>query len=316
MKCRACREPAVIDIRRHNANFCAEHFLRLCRDQVEKAIKQFSMLEPGDRVLLAVSGGKDSLALWDLLLELGYEVDGLYVGLGIDGYSDQSATYVHRFVEERGVRLVEVDLRADEGFDVPTAATATRRVPCSACGLSKRHLFDRHALEGGYDAVATGHNLDDEAAVLLGNTLRWADEHLGRQRPVLPARHGFPRKVKPLVRLAERETAAYCVLRGIDYQVEECPMAAGNRHLGLKELLNDMESRSPGAKHEFYFGFLERGVDRFASAAGTEDDGSVVLVGCARCGAPTTGEVCAFCRLAERARAAEPVAMGPTRRRR
>ena len=83
--------------------------------------------------------------------------------------------------------------------------------------------------------IATGHNLDDEAAVLFGNVLRWDLAYLGRQYPVLPASHGFARKVKPLIRLGEREMAAYCVLRGIDYIVEECPMAAGNRHLGYKD---------------------------------------------------------------------------------
>ncbi|MYJ30894.1 MAG: tRNA(Ile)-lysidine synthetase, partial [Acidimicrobiaceae bacterium] len=62
-----CRGPAVIDVRRHNANFCVEHFLRLCRDQVAKAIRRYDMLADGDRVLVAVSGGKDSLAVWDLL---------------------------------------------------------------------------------------------------------------------------------------------------------------------------------------------------------------------------------------------------------
>ena len=81
---------------------------------------------------------------------------------------------------------------------------------------------------------------------------------------MLPASPGFARKVKPLFRLGEREMAAYCVLRGIDYQVEECPMAAGNRHLGYKELLNDLEDRSPGSKAAFLFGFLERAHDRFA----------------------------------------------------
>ena len=75
------------------------------------------------------------------------------------------------------------------------------------------------------------------------------------------------RKVKPLVRLGERETAAYCVLQGIDYQVEECPMAAGNRHLGYKEVLNALEDRSPGSKAAFLFGFLERGHERFADDA-------------------------------------------------
>ena len=77
------------------------------------------------------------------------------------------------------------------GFDIPGAARATKRVPCSACGLSKRHLFDKAALDGGYDVVVTGHNLDDEAAVLFGNVLRWETSYLGRQHPVLPAADGF-----------------------------------------------------------------------------------------------------------------------------
>ena len=96
--------------------------------------------------------------------------------------------------------------------------------------------------------------------------------YLGRQHPVLPAAPGFVRKVKPLVRLGERELAAYCVLTGIDYIVEECPMAAGNRHLGYKEMLNQIEERSPGTKAAFLFGFLERGHDRFAGDAVEERD--------------------------------------------
>ena len=82
--------------------------------------------------------------------------------------------------------------------------------------------------------------------MLLGNVLHWEIGYLGRQYPVLPAGPGFARKVKPLVRLGEREMAAYCVLRGIDYQVEECPMAEGNRHLGLKEVLNALEDAFAG----------------------------------------------------------------------
>jgi tRNA-5-methyluridine54 2-sulfurtransferase len=310
VKCRVCRGPAVIDVRRANANFCAEHFLRFCRDQVAKAIEQFAMVHPGERALVAVSGGKDSLAVWDLLVESGIEADGLYLGLGIGEYSDNSGGYARRFAQERGLRLIEVDLRAEHGYDVPTAAHVTRRVPCSACGLSKRHLFDRHAVEGGYDVVVTGHNLDDEAAVLFGNTLRWQVDYLGRQLPVLPERHGFPRKVKPLVRLTERDMAAYCVLRGIDYIVEECPMAAGNKHLGYKEALNALEEQSPGTKHDFYFGFLRQASDRFRPDAEHEQE---ALGRCATCGAPSPGDQCAFCRLVERVGGAQPVALGDTR---
>jgi uncharacterized protein (TIGR00269 family) len=303
-KCRVCRGPAVIDLPRHNANFCGEHLLQLCRRQVEKAIKDFRMLEPGERVLVAVSGGKDSLAVWDMLLELGYEADGLYIGLGIGDYSDESGEYATAFAAERGVKLQTIDLRHEHGYDVPTAAKATRRVPCSACGLSKRHLFDSAARDGGYAVLATGHNLDDEAAVLLGNTLRWDVDYLARQLPVLPSGAGFARKVKPLVRLTERETAAWCLIRGIDYQVEECPMAAGNRHLGYKATLNTLEQASPGTKASFYLNFLDNMAPLLTSQRAAVVEG---LNLCVRCGAPTTGEVCAFCRLVDTASAHDPV---------
>ncbi len=298
MKCRVCRGPAVIDIRRHNAGFCRDHFLVHCQEQVRRAIHDHRMVEPSDRIVVAVSGGKDSLALWDLLVGLEYEVDGLYLGLGIGGYSDESVRFVRDYAGARGLKLHEVDLQDDLGFTVPVAAEVTRRAPCGACGLSKRHVFNSFARDHGYDVVATGHNLDDEAAVLLGNVLRWETGYLGRQHPVLPAAPGFARKVKPLVRLGEREMAAYCVLQGIDYQVEECPMAEGNRHLGYKDVLNALEDRSPGSKASFLFGFLERAQPQFATVAVEERDD---LGACSECGSPTTGDVCAFCRLRARA---------------
>ena len=143
MKCTVCRGPAVIDLRRHNANFCQEHFVKHCRDQVARSVHEFAMFEPTDRVLVAVSGGKDSLGLWDLLVGLGYRADGLYIGLGIGDYSTSSQSYARDFADSRGLTLIEVDLPRDHGFDIPTGAAAARRVPCSACGLSKRHLFDQ-----------------------------------------------------------------------------------------------------------------------------------------------------------------------------
>jgi tRNA-5-methyluridine54 2-sulfurtransferase len=299
MKCRVCRQPAVVQVRRHNAAFCPDCFVTHCRNQVERAIKEHGMMAPSERVLVAVSGGKDSLALWDVLLHQGYTVDGLYVGLGITGYSEPSLDYARRFADEHGARLVEVDLPNDYGYDVRSGAAADHRAPCSACGLSKRHIFDRAALDGGYDVVATGHNLDDEAAVLLGNVLRWDLAYMARQRPVLPGGEGFPRKVKPLIRLGERETAAYCLLRRIDYQVEECPMSVGNRHLGYKDALNTIEERSPGTKAAFYSGYLERGAQLVAEFGEQSREG---LHACSNCGAPTTAPgQCAFCRLVERA---------------
>ncbi len=159
------------------------------------------------------------------------------------------------------------------------------------------------AVEQGYDVMATGHNLDDEAAVLFGNVLRWQDDFLARQRPVLPATGGNQvRKVKPLYRLSERETAAYCIVRGIDYVVEECPLVDGNTGAANKAVLDELEHRSPGIKAQFLFGFLDREARRWDA----QDDDAVELVACDTCGMPTPtprdGHVptCAFCRQRDR----------------
>ncbi len=265
---------------------------------MRRAVHDHDMLQPGERVLVAVSGGKDSLACWELLRRLGYEADGLYLGLGIGEYSAESGRFARAFAAARGWPLHVIDLPSEHGFDIPHGAEAARRVPCSACGLSKRHLFNQAARDHGYAVVATGHNLDDEAAVLLGNVLRWDASYLARQFPVLDTAPGFVRKVKPLVRLGERETAAYCVLQRIDYIVEECPMAEGNRHLHYKALLNALEERSPGTKASFVLGFFDRTHDRFADDVVAERE---ALRPCVQCGAPTPAEVCAFCRLREKA---------------
>src|SRR4029450_8930735 len=135
-----------------------------------------------------------------------------------------------------------------------------------------------------------GHNLDDEAATLLGNTLREETEYIARQAPGLPARDGLVKTVHPLYRPSELETPAYSFLREIDYVVEECPLVAGNTQLRYKEAMNAIESRSPGTKAQFFLGYLERGAPLFRAQEPVE------LSACEECGQPTTGWFCAFCR--------------------
>jgi len=291
VKCTRCGAAAVIEVRRHNAAFCGACFRVVFGNQVARAIDEYDMFAPGDRILVAVSGGKDSLALWDVLLDAGYRVDGLYLGLGIGDYSDRSHVLTQAFADARGATLVTVDLADDFGYDIPTAARKGSRSTCAVCGLSKRYVFNKAALDGGYDVIATGHNLDDEAATLLGNTLRWNIGYIARQSPVLAAEPGLVRKVKPLYRLSELETAAYAFLRGIDYVVEECPLVAGNTQLRYKKAMNAIESRSPGTKAQFFLGYLDRGAPIFRTA-----DEQVDLASCANCGQATTGTYCAFCR--------------------
>ncbi len=310
MKCTRCRGRAVVEVPRANAAFCGDCFTEsYVRNLVTRAVRHDHMFAKEDRILVAVSGGKDSLALWDLLLDLGYRADGLYLGLGIGGYSSRSQVVCQEFADARGATLLTVDLEDRAGFTIPQAAATKKRPACAICGLSKRHVFNAVAREHGYDVVATGHNLDDEVAVLLGNVLRWETDYLARQAPVLEATHpSLVKKVKPLYRVAERETAAYCVLKGIDYVVEECPLVEGNTQLKYKGMLDALEAQSPGTKHNFLFGFLEKRRDLFPP------DG-VPLNECVECGSATPSDRCAFCRskhLVALAVESRPVDWAPT----
>ena len=299
MKCRKCGGSATIELRRHNAAFCVDDYLEFFRNQVREAIRKHRMFTRDERVLVAVSGGKDSLALWDVLIDDGYDTTGLYLDLGIFDYSVESKAKCEAFAARRGARLLVSRVADEVGGPVPVIKQVTRRPPCSGCGLSKRYLMNRVALDHGLPVVATGHNLDDEAATLFGSVMHWRTEALPRQSPALASTHPkLVRRVKPLYRLSERETAAYAFLRRIDYIVEECPFAAGATSIAHKEVLNRMEDASPGAKHNFLFGFLDK------ARAAFERLEDVTLLECVRCGQVTTSTVCAFCKLADQVKRA------------
>jgi uncharacterized protein (TIGR00269 family) len=304
MKCRRCSSPAALNMRQHKLALCEKHYPEWFLDQTRRTIKKYQMFEPKARVLVAVSGGKDSLALWHVLHQLGYRADGLHIDLGIEGYSARSRQKTERFADTlEGAELFVVDIEAEYGRTIPQAARMGQRgrgKPCSVCGLIKRHEMNRAAREGDYEVLATGHNLDDETAVLFGNVLHWQTGYIARQAPVLPQQgDGLARKAKPFFRFYERETAAYALMRGIDYIYEECPHAAGATSLRYKGILNRMEERSPGTKQQFYLGFLQARKEGFFADRAEEID----LHPCESCGQPTTAPgLCAFCRLWERAR--------------
>ncbi|MEW6323790.1 MAG: TIGR00269 family protein [Nitrospirota bacterium] len=294
MRCKRCRAtPVAILLPRHHTALCAGCFDQYVIGQVERAIQDYRMFRKDEAVLIAVSGGKDSLALWDLLHRLGYQAAGLHVQQGIGGYSEISEMKTRAFADARQLPLTVYALANEYGGGVPEIAETARRSACSACGTLKRYAFNKIARELGVHVVATGHNLDDEAARLLGNLLHWQTDYLAKQSPALPAWESkLARKVKPLYRLAEREIAAYAVLRKIDYMIDECPMSHDAKSLQYKGVLNQLEQQSPGTKQFFYLEFLRR--QPLAPPASAAE---AALRECAQCGEPTTSELCGHCRL-------------------
>lgn len=294
-RCGRCGAKPVIELRRHNAAFCKPCFIHYFRQQVARAIHDEKMFTPDERILVAISGGKDSLALWEVLAALGYRATGLHIELNTEpAYSLDSSAKSRAFAEKHNFPILLVNLREQYALDVGDVIANSRRMPCAGCGIIKRHVFMDVARREGFPVLATGHNLDDETARLFGNVLHWHVEYMAKSAPTLPDEDDkFVRKVKPLYRLTEKETATYAFLQGIDYIVEECPQSENATSLLYKDILNRLEAEAPGSKQQFYFGFL-RHLERFK-------DGMqhLEMRACERCGAPTPIPICAFCRLKE-----------------
>lgn len=295
MKCKRCKAPAVVALPSHHTGFCPECFLQFFAKQVDRGIREQKLFTHEDRILVALSGGKDSLALMLELGKQGYNVTGLHIDLAIPVSSAAARGVVERFCAKHQFPLIVKEM-AREGLAIPEVKARLRRPICSACGKIKRYFFNKTALDDGYTVLATGHNLDDEIARLFSNTLRWDTAYLSDQGPGLEGTGGFSRKVKPLWRLSEFETANYAFLMGIEHHHAPCPYSQGASFTFYKTLWHELEEKMPGRKIDFYQGFLERGRPAFSRV---DEETGVDLVPCIRCGYPTSAEMCGVCRIRE-----------------
>ncbi|MEJ2569374.1 MAG: hypothetical protein P8Y98_02420 [Anaerolineales bacterium] len=171
-------------MRQHKLGLCEEHFLDWIPQQTQRFIEKYGMFTKDDRILVAISGGKDSLSLWDVLVRLGYHADGLYINLGIDDgtqYSSKSKRFAEDFAETNKLQLLSVATESSEGFTIPEASRRTLRGqdrPCSVCGLTKRHILNRVAREKNYDVLVTGMSLRSGGNITL---LQGTTQQHGRQ---------------------------------------------------------------------------------------------------------------------------------------
>ncbi|WP_297055111.1 ATP-binding protein [Thermosulfurimonas sp.] len=302
-RCRLCRNekkntPARIYLPAHRLPLCQEHFVSWFERYLERTIRSFRMFTRKDRILVAVSGGKDSLSLWKALVSLGYEADGIFVYLGIEenSFSLLSRRAVEAMARRLNRPLHIVDMPAELGFSVPDLRRKTRKY-CSLCGTVKRQYLNHLAKRLGYSVIVTGHNLDDEASSLLGNLLHWNLKYLARKYPVLPAEHGFVRKAKPLCRHSVREIRLYAEIQKLPYLAESCPLSEEATRPFYAQIMDELEERSPGTKLRFYLDYLRRAFPLFAEHR--EEFMDRELLTCERCGEPAVSSPCLLCRLKE-----------------
>jgi uncharacterized protein (TIGR00269 family) len=307
MLCDVCKLREAEVYQAHSGlKLCRECFIADVTARVEKEARRLGLFN-ARKILLAVSGGKDSYVLADTLSSVlkGVKLVAYNITEGIAGYN--RAEHVRKlrdFLKDRGIELIEGSFKGQVGYTLDEMVAASKAKglnvsACTFCGGFRRKLINDVAREVKADFVATGHNLDDEVQTYLINFLRGDVSRLVREGEE-PVRLSdlFVQRVKPLRRVYEWETAMYAYFRAYEFQEVECPYITQRPTLRAKvrELLYSLESQRPGA--------LLRLLELFDSLASSQRRKLVKslpsqLPRCKICGEPTSygREICKNCEL-------------------
>lgn len=282
MNCKHCEKRAIWK----EPELCSEHFIEHFEKKVTDTIKEHDLIDAEKTVLVAASGGKDSLATLHLLNKLGYTVDALAIDEGIAGYRSDTLIELESFCKKRSIPLKTVPFTSVVGKELDTIMKGKNTSACTTCGTLRRHLMNKHAQ--GYEVIATGHNADDEAQAVLMNILRAQTQMLTRAGPKTGSQQGLTERIKPLYFCTEKEILTYALLEGFAGEWTECPYAHASYRAKVRDALNEYALKHPKTKQNILKKYLT--IRKQVPVESTPQF-------CAVCGSPSTGESCAACKL-------------------
>ncbi|MHC1588567.1 MAG: TIGR00269 family protein [Methermicoccaceae archaeon] len=290
--CTKCSSRAVLYQPYSGMHLCAKHFVLDVERKVKRRLRKSRALEKGDRIAVALSGGKDSssvLLMLSKLLEHRRDVElvALAVDEGISGFRAHTLKMARKLSKQCDVPLEVVSFEEEYGTTLDALVDGGGK-GCAYCGVMRKRLLNLAARRLGATKLATGHNLDDEAQSVLLNYLRGDIERLCRLSPERRMEGLIPR-IKPLCDVPERETALYAHLHGIELETPRCPHADTSYRFTLKHMLNELEYGHPGTKYA-----LLKGYERLMQVLPREP---FELARCSVCGEPSVGDVCKACEL-------------------
>ncbi len=295
MKCDNCENTVAYSRKYSGENLCSSCFSRSIVEKTSKTISKHKMIKSGDIVGVAVSGGKDSLSLLQVLKEISlsrcFKLKAIAVDEGIPRYREEALQILEVFCNKLdieyqvysyhdlfGTTLEEkLEHRGNDKFS-----------SCSICGTLRRRALDHGAKDLGVDVIATGHNLDDILQTFLINLISGDIKKIGWMDP--DTSENKIRKVKPFCEIYENEIVFYAFTNNIPFQSEECPHMNEGIRTEIRNFLNSLEKGHSGIKNNMYQSALK------VSSKLRENDNSEWRV-CAICGSQCTAEVCSVCNL-------------------
>lgn len=301
-KCDRCSKKAEIELPYGPHKLCREHFLHLFEKRVKKTCRANKLFSPGEKILVAYSGGKDSavtLFLLNKIFGARNEIQALLIDEGIPGYRDRALGIAEKNCRAWEIPFKRVSFKKEAGFtmvDVMRKTGAKKRLgsTCSFCGVIRRRIMNQFAKKLGAEKLATGHNLDDEVQSTLMNV---CDADLNRFMRLGPIAgnakiKGLVPRIKPLWESPEIEVIAFAEFNGIDYYREQCcPFKWQAKRNDFRGIVNHLESSYPGTMYSV-LSFFRQAKSKIGKKGAKKE-----LRLCSECGEPCNGKQCMSCNL-------------------
>jgi len=261
--------------------------------KVKQTIKKYNLVGKKEKIIVALSGGKDSSVTAYFLKKLGYSIEGVHIDLGMGSYSENCLKAVEELCKQLGIKLHIYDIKKEMGNSMCYLRSAIQSKKslknCAICGVIKKWILNREARKLKADKIATGHNLDDEAQTFLINIFKGSPKLSANSGPItrnVKDKKFIPR-IKPLFYIAEDDIREYSKIKKLPVVYGKCPCALDSYRIEVKEFL-DMLSEKDKMN---ILGNMDKMLEKF------HKERDVNISYCEICGEPSRNKICKKCQL-------------------